>query len=201
MVRFAGWNLKFSKRGAAMKKSTVKNMFKAIEQENAATLNAILDTEPDALETVGFHNSFVRDKTPLMYAMQCRKLGLANALVDRGADVKAIMPGGPKSSVLFICIESAYSDPIDHDKWIDLAKRLLDGGADPNSAFWTSLACFGGVVRRSDLIKILVDYGADPDRGVGDTGSTVRELVEINRRLFPEEVLMLFGLEGNDAEM
>lgn len=183
-----------------MKKSTIKNMFKAIEQEDTATLNAILDTEPDALETVGFHNNFVRDKTPLMYAMQCRKLGLANALVDRGADVKAIMPGGPKSSVLNLCMIFAYPDRIDHDKWIDLAKRLLDGGADPNSAFWTSLRCFGRVVRRSDLIKILIEHGADPDRDVGDTGNTVRELVEVNRRRFPAEVLMLFGLEGNDAE-
>lgn len=80
----------------AMKKTAIKRMFKAIQDGDTETLDAILDSDPDALETVGEHNRNVRDKTPLMFAMQCNNQQLAHALIDRGANVDARMAGGPR---------------------------------------------------------------------------------------------------------
>ncbi len=68
-----------------MNKATTKRMFNAIQEKDLATLYAILRDNPDAMETVGEHNRNVRDKTPLMFAMQCWNISLANALLDRGA--------------------------------------------------------------------------------------------------------------------
>ena len=46
-------------------------MFSAIQDKDLTSLYAILDENPDALETLGDHNAYVRDKTPLMFAIQC----------------------------------------------------------------------------------------------------------------------------------
>ena len=183
-----------------MKKSTVTNMFKAIENKDISTLDAILDAEPDALETVGAHNRLVRDKTPLMFALQCRNLSLANALVDRGADINAVMPGGPESSVLRLCVAFAYSDAANHDDWIVFTKRLLDMGADPNTAIGGALNAFRELsfaykTPRLELIRLLLDQGADLGCPAGNSGSTLRELVVLNRHLYHEELLRLIGVD------
>lgn len=47
---------------------------------------------------------------------------------------------------------------------------------------------------RADLIRLVLERGADPDRQAGNSGDTVRELVVVNRRLFSDEVLGLFGI-------
>src|SRR6516165_7885973 len=109
-------------------------MFNAVQEKDLATLYAILQENPEAMETVGEHNRNVRDKTPLMFAMQCRNIRLANALLDRGAKASALMAGGPCMSALALCVMFAYCDTEEHDDWIRLAKRLLDKGADPTSA-------------------------------------------------------------------
>jgi hypothetical protein len=177
-----------------MKKTTIKAVFNAIQEGDTRMLRQILAAEPEALEAVGEHNRNVRDKTPLMFAMQCRKLRIAHELLDRGANASAEMAGGPRSSALSLCMQFAYCDATDHDEWIRLARRLIDKGADPNTGLWPALHGFGGIVARADLIRLALDRGADPDRQLGDSGSTVRELVEINRRLFSAEVLGLFGI-------
>lgn len=106
-----------------MNKSTTKRMFEAIQAGDAQSLYQILDAETEALETVGEHNRNVRDKTPLMFAMQCRNLRLAHALLDRGANAAAEMPGGPGDSVLSnmriatpLATMSGYASR--HDSWI-----------------------------------------------------------------------------------
>src|SRR5437762_2980269 len=98
-----------------MNKTTTRRMFDAIQDGDAGTLSEILDAEPEALELVGEHNRYVRDKTPLMFAMQCRKLQLAHALLDRGANAAAEMSGGPRDSALSLCMEFAYCDSERHD--------------------------------------------------------------------------------------
>jgi ankyrin repeat protein len=183
----------------AMNKTTKKRMFSAIQDRDLPTLYAILDNNPDAMETVGEHNSNVRDKTPLMFAMQCANLSLANALLDRGAKPSAVMAGGPCISVLALCVKFAYCDPRQHDDWIRLATRLLDKGADPTSALWPALHGFGRIVNRADLISLLLDRGANPDQLVGNTGDTARELVEVNRHLYSDEVLKLFHLNNTES--
>ena len=177
-----------------MNKAAKKRMFSAIQDKDLTSLFAIIDENPDALEAVGDHNAYVRDKTPLMFAIQCANIILAHALLDRRAEASAIMPGGPGSSVLELCVEFAYRDEPRHDDWIRLAARLLDEGADPNSALWPALYGFGGIVDRADLIRLLLDRGANPDQLLGNCGDTVRELVEINRHLYTDEVLRLFHL-------
>ena len=77
---------------------------------NLAAVAAILDDDPDAMESIGEHNRNVRDKTPLMFAMQCFNLQLAHVLLDRGANANAEMPGGPGYSVLSLCMQFAYCD-------------------------------------------------------------------------------------------
>ena len=177
-----------------MTKTTIKALFNAIQEGDTRTLRQILAAEPDALEAIGEHNRNVRDKTPLMFAMQCRKLRIAHELLDRGANAAAEMAGGPRSSVLSLCMQFAYCDAENHDEWIRLATRLIDRGADPNTGLWPALHGFGKIVARTDLIRLALERGADPDRQLGDLGSTVRELVNINRHLFSAEVLDLFGI-------
>jgi hypothetical protein len=177
-----------------MNKTTTKRLFSAIQDSDQASVFAILRDNPDAMETVGEHNRNVRDKTPLMFAMQCRNLRLAHALLDRGASAKAVMPAGPCSSVLALCVEFAYYDDVQHDEWIRLATRLLDQGAEATSGLWPALFGFGAIVKRADLIRLLLERGADADRQLGDSGNTVRQLVEVNKQLYTDEVLRLFRL-------
>ncbi len=180
----------------AMNKTTTKRMFKAIEDHDAAILSAILDEHSDAIERFGEHNRNVRDKTPLMFAMQCSDFDLAHSLLDRGANAAAEMADGPRLSALALCAKFGYCDAENHDDWITLAKRLLDQGADPTSGLWPALHGFGGSVNRADLIRLMLERGADSGQKLGDTGSTIRELVEINRQLYSDEVLDLFGITG-----
>jgi uncharacterized protein (TIGR02996 family) len=182
-----------------MNKTTKKRMFSAIQDRDLTSLYAILRDNPDAMETVGEHNNNVRDKTPLMYAMQCANFSLAHALLKRGANASAVMAGGPRLSVLALCVRFAYCDAPSHDEWIKLATRLLDEGADPTSALGTALLNFGGLVNRADLIRLLLDRGANPDQ-MEPSGSTVRELVECNRHRYTDEVLTLFGLKRTKAQ-
>jgi uncharacterized protein (TIGR02996 family) len=182
-----------------MNKTTKTRMFSAIQNKDLTALYAILDDNPDAMETVGEHNRNVRDKTPLMFAIQCANFRLAHALLDRGAKASAVMAGGPRSSVLALVCHFAYCDAPKHDEWLRLATRLLDEGADPTSGLWPALHGFGGLVNRVDLIRLLLDRGANPDQMVGNSGNTARELVEINRHLYSDEVLGLFGLKNTRA--
>ena len=177
-----------------MKKTTTKALFNAIQEGDTQTLRQILAAEPEALEAVGEHSRNVRDKTPLMFAMQCRELRIADELLDHGANAAAEMAGGPGSSALSLCMQFAYCDATDHDEWIRLAKRLIEKGADPNTGLWPALHGFGRIVARTDLIRLALESGADPDRQLGDSGNTVRERVKINRHLFSAEVLGLFGI-------
>jgi len=178
----------------AMRKTTTKQLFKSIDAKDQTTLISILDAHSEALEAFGEHNRLVRDKTPLMYALQCWNISLANMLLDRGANADASMAGGPRSSVLSLCMQFAYCDSDQHDDWIELATRLIDNGAEPNSGLWPALHGFGGIVERVDLIRLCLERGADPDRQVGNSGNTVRELVNINQKLYTQEILDLFGV-------
>ena len=202
-----------AKKGSVAKKATrkrgiskanVKRLFVAIEEDDPETLGDVLDAHPEALETVGEHNRLVRDKTPLMYALQNRNLPLAGHLLDRGADATAIMPGGPMSCVLSLAVKFAYSDPDLFPNWIPFVERLLDEGAGPTDGLWTSVARHGDNGNtRLDLIRLLLDRGGNPDRRPNlvsptATQSTIRTLVKINRAKHPPELLAMFDIEPDD---
>lgn len=175
-----------------MNKSTKKKIFTSIEKDDSETLFSILETDPKAIEITGEHNRNVRDKTPLMYALQCRKLELASILLDHGASPTAKMAGGPKSSVLDLCANFAHYDPSSFSQWVDLVVRLLEKGANPSTALWPALHAFGSIVKNPSIIKLLLEYGADPDIQLGDSGNTIRELLEVNKHLYPDEIHELF---------
>lgn len=178
-----------------MTKASIKRMFKAIEDGDDDAVIAMVQSEPESLEAIGYHNRLVRDKTPLMFAMQCRNLLLAGMLLDLGANAAAEMPGGSKDTVLTLCMVFAFSDRANHDQWVGLARRLLDLGADPNTGLWPALHSFSRIVPRKDLIELLLNRGADPDFKGGNCGNTIRELVLINRNLYTNDVLSLFGID------
>lgn len=180
-----------------MNKTTTKKLFQAIEAKNRQVIDEILDEHQDALEVVGFHNRLVRDKTPLMFAMQCTNTELANYFLDRGADANAIMPGGPKSSVLAVCMKFAHAGMTPFQDWIELTRRLLDLGADPSTAIWPAIHSYKGRVNRIDLIELLYRRGADIDGPFLESGTSVRELVEINKDKQLPELLALFDIDGD----
>lgn len=177
-----------------MKKIDIKRLFKAIEDDQRSEVNQLIQANPDALEVLGEHNRLVRDKTPLMYAIQCFNLPLAEHLLDIGADPCAVMPAGPCDSVLQMCVERAYCNEENHDHWIAFTERLLNAGADASGALWRALHAFGGIVDRPDIIQLLLANGADPDQMVGNSGNTARELVAINKHTYTPAVLNLFGV-------
>ena len=181
-----------------MKNVDIKRMFKAIEDDDQQTLDSILDTNDDAIETHGLHNRLVRDKTPLMYALQCFNLKIARHLLDRGANPSAVMPNGPRHSVIQMCIKRAFCNKSTHDDWIAFTIRLLDAGIDPNEGLWPSLHGYGELVPRDDLIRIMLERGANPDLPLGNSGNTVRELVQINSRLYSPAILEMFGVNANE---
>ena len=84
--------------------SRKRRLFDAIEAGRLSEVIAILDDQPGLIESVGTESARVRDKTPLMYALQCRALRLARELIQRGANVRARMPGGPRSSVVQLAV-------------------------------------------------------------------------------------------------
>jgi len=176
-----------------MTKNNIKRMLKAVESDDVATLTAILDADPDAVHAVGDHNRNVRDKTALMYAMQCRNARIANLLLDRGADASAVMSGGPPLSVMELCIMFAVVASFLDDEWVALIERLIALGADPTPGLGYAS---GGLVRTADRVKLyalLLRHGADPDAETR-AGCSFRELVRANRHRYAPEILELFGV-------
>ncbi len=179
-----------------MNRTTTKRLFQAIQADDRSLIDEILEANEDALEVVGLHNRLVRDKTPLMFALQCMKLDLANYLLDRGADAAAHMAGGPRSSVLALCVKFAHAGVTSFDDWMQLARRLLDQGADPSTAIWQAIATYRGLTNRIDLVELLIRRGADVDSPFLDSGESVRDLVRINSGKHLPELLALFDMDA-----
>jgi ankyrin repeat protein len=110
--------------------------------------------------------------TPLMYAARQGALIAAATLADGGADFDAVDPDG--TTAMALAIDNAH---------FDVARMLLEKGADPNVADTTGTAALyaaveihrlgeapgrpapkpTGTVDGADLVKALLDYGADPN--------------------------------------
>jgi hypothetical protein len=170
----------------------VTRLFEAIEAGELTAVTAMLDQDPSLVEANGEANANVRDKTPLMYALQCHRFGLARLLIQRGADVRARIAGGPRSSVIALAMRFVIAGR-PNDEIVQIVGELIDAGADPNEALWP--ACHAYVKRfdQPELIELLLARGADPDRALAD-GSTVRGLMKVNASLYSPRVLRLFGL-------
>lgn len=172
----------------------MRRLFDAIQDGASSRVRAILDERPEAIEALGDGNEMRLDKTPLMWALQCNKLGLAKMLVERGADVRARMPAGPRSSVLGLAVRFVIADR-DPAPNLRIIETLIDAGADPNDGLWPALHAYHQKFDRTEIIELLLQRGADPDLLAGNSGSTVRELVRINAKRYSDRALALFGIE------
>jgi ankyrin repeat protein len=177
-----------------MTKTDIKKLFVAIEKRDHEMVLVILAKDKEALEIVGQHNAKCRDKTPLMYAMQCEDFELAQKLMDMGANVNAKMPAGPQSSVLQLAVKFGHGLNPNFDKWLGFTKTLIEQGANPSEALWSACHAYSKVADKPELISLLIKNGASLESEVGNTGSTVKELVEVNSQLYSSRVLSLFGL-------
>ena len=103
------------------------------------------------------------------------------------------MPGGPGSSVIQLAVRFVVPGKSNREM-VDFVGELIDAGADPSDALWSACHAYHKKLDQPELIELLLQRGADPDQQVGDTGSTVRQLVAINAALYSPRVLKLFGL-------
>lgn len=170
-----------------------KRLFDAVEAGASSTVFAILDANPEAIEAVGDGNANRRDKTPLMFALQCQRFGLARALIERGADVHARMPGGAGSSVIALAARFGIAGR-DDGPLLAVVEALLDAGADPNEGLGPACHAYSKAFDQPRMIELLLRRGADPDRPAGSSGITVRELVRVNAARYSSHVLGLFGI-------
>lgn len=76
---------------------------------------------------------------------------------------------------------------------IDLAKRFLEGGGDPNSADEEENTCLHVAVRNGDLqiVFLLLDYGADLNRKNSKKASCLMHA--------SKQMLKLLGLEDGSV--
>jgi hypothetical protein len=103
------------------------------------------------------------------------------------------MAGGPRSSVISLAVGFVIPGR-DIRPMAALVERLIDAGADPNDALYPACHAYNRAFDQPELIECLLRRGADPDRVVGETGATVRRLVEVNAARYSGHVLELFGL-------
>ena len=178
-----------------MTKTEIKKLFIAIEKHDHDVVLGILAKDMDALEIVGQHNANCRDKTPLMFAMQCEDFELAEKLIELGANVNAKMPAGPESSVIQLAVKFGHGLNPYFDKWLGFIKVLLEHGANPSEALWPACHAYNKVADKPEIISLLLNNGASLESKVGNTGSTVKELVKVNSQLYSSRALTLFGLD------
>lgn len=173
--------------------SRITRLFDAIEAGTTSRVTALLDETPELLEASGHNNANRRDKTPLMWALQCHGFGLARTLIQRGANVNARMTGGPRMLVIAQAVRYSIMGRPNNDL-VAIIGELIDAGADPTDALWPACHVYVKKYDQAEVIELLLARGADPDRAVREGGESCRRLVEINATLYSPRVLQLFGL-------
>ena len=164
----------------------------AARDGKTAAVNALLDAHDDINQT-----SDTDHATALVLSLINGHYDLAKMLLDRGADPKLATADGITPLYALLDVQWAphtwYPQPVianEQTAYIDLAKALLEHGADPNVAIkkklwfrvfandetWFELEGATPFLRASlagDLaaMQLLVDHGADPNRKTasGDT--------------------------------
>lgn len=124
-----------------------QDIFEAITAGDLAKVKAIVDADPQALEARNGYR-----QTPLILAIQKKKIEVAEYLLARGADVNAKENSG--ATPLSYAITGGFAG---------LAKTLVDRNADINApAMWgLSPLAFALEFGRKDIAEMLADKGAD----------------------------------------
>ncbi len=79
---------------------------------------------------------------------------------------------------------------------VQFVSELIDAGADPDDALWGACHAYSKATDQPEMIELLLQRGANPEKQVGNSGSTVRKLVEVNASRFSPHVLALFVLQS-----
>ena len=125
-----------------------EDFFVAIKNDNASTLNGLLDR--------GFDPNTANEKGQpgLTIAMQARALNAARALLARPAtDVNALNQAG-ESALMMAALKGDLTG----------AQLLLDRGAKVNKSGWSPLH-YAATGPEPELVQLLLDRGAEIDAG------------------------------------
>ena len=166
-------------------------LYRAIEKENVAVINALLDK---GVSVNGFTRqlSWGEEDLPLSLASRVKSIELVNLLLARGADVNADpgtgyaplniaahhpeiatrlieaganvnRPGNPGGSIPLHNAANGLHDP---DESLTVTRLLLDNGADPNRGNSVGrTAMHSAVVGKSlPILEILIDADGDVNR-------------------------------------
>lgn len=135
------------------------------------------------------HRETVRGQTALMWAVAERHAGVAAALIDAGADVRA-RSHGEFTPLLFAARQGD----------VDSARLLLDSGVDVNEAGGDGSAALlvATESRHPAMVRFLIDAGADVD-AIGTGRTALHAAVQQKRPDIVE--LLLAGGADPDARL
>lgn len=191
-----------------------KLFFDQINEGNIEFIKSALDVSPEMVNILGENNNWYRDKSPLMYALQCTKAEMCILLIDRGADVNFRMPAGHKTTVCNWAATQATMYGEDNQEFIPILKKILELGANPNNSDYMGRDAIheaisqlnaSGEEHNWQTIKILIEAGADPKRKHKDW---LLQLVKIFRKkrydepatpsLLAPEIYEIYGISKEE---
>ena len=106
--------------------------------------------------------------TPLLFAARAGDAGSAGLLIEKGASVNDAAPTGATALVVAA-----------HSGQPEVAKVLLDHGADPNASDAGYTALHAAILRGDmDLVKVLLAHGANPNAVITKSTPTRRSSVD-----------------------
>lgn len=176
-------------------KKRTKELFEAIESGNKENVDEFLGTWPDKVDIAGEHNTYCRDKSPLIYSIQCEQFELASIFIDSGANVNFRVAD---------CNTTPLSMAIHIHFFMDMGvfEKLLQKGADPNQGdllFKVFTNSATSIFRKKgfDFIKqlqLLLDHGADPDQEFFGHGKSIREFCDSYEGEVPDEICDMLNI-------
>jgi ankyrin repeat protein len=159
----------------------------AIARENGyrswAALVSAAEANPEAFVIAATDGRKARAEALLAARPEIESDPWARLVLGRDWEGDPNRPGGPRqwAPLLYVC-HSSFASP-------QLAQRLLQRGADPNSSFvnehgaMSALYGAAGVIHHPELTRILLEAGADPNDGESLYHATEAESPECLRLL------------------
>ncbi len=168
-------------------------LYRAIEKENVAAINALLDK---GVSVNGFTRqmSWGEEELPLSMASRVKSIELVNLLLARGADVNADPGTG------YAPLNIAAHHP-------EIATRLIEAGANVNrpgnpggsTPLHNAANGLHDPAESLTVTKLLLENGADPNRGNSEGRTAVHSAV-VGKSLPILEMLIDAGGDVNRAD-